>query len=211
MKNRLYLCSDELEIKTDVVSCVPTGTDGYAVHLAATPFHPKGGGQPSDIGWIGETAVTQVLLQQEDVLHVVAEPVPIGPVKVRVNGHVRRLHAHLHSAGHVIGYVGERFGWLPTKAHHWPGEARVVFRAGPTPHDMDAIVVQALCDQLIESDLPRWITQRDDGYRAVGFGDKPPYACGGTHVRSLGELKGIQILSVHLKKGNLSVCYDVVK
>jgi Ser-tRNA(Ala) deacylase AlaX len=43
-----------------------------------------------------------------------------------VDAQPRQLHARLHSAGHVIGQVMANWDGSATKAHHWPGKARVV-------------------------------------------------------------------------------------
>ena len=43
----------------------------------------------------------------------------------------------------------------------------------------------------------------------VTWGDLPVYACGGTHVRSTGEVGQIVITRVKEKKGELSVQYEL--
>jgi Ser-tRNA(Ala) deacylase AlaX len=49
----------------------------------------------------------------------------------------------------------------------------------------------------------------EDGTRHVGFGQLPAYACGGTHVQTLGELGRVTILALSEKKGALSVRYEI--
>ena len=48
-----------------------------------------------------------------------------------------------------------------------------------------------------------------EGAREIGFGDLPAYGCGGTHVWSLKELGTVTIAPLSLKKGTLSVHYNV--
>ena len=51
MTEKLFYGNGPLEANVIVKDCreLPDGT--FAVILDKTPFHPKGGGQPSDIGW----------------------------------------------------------------------------------------------------------------------------------------------------------------
>ena len=207
MTQRLFFTDDALNCDVDVTHCVPH-EDGFAVTLAATPFHPQGGGQPSDTGWIGDSQVTRVMQEQESIVHYTTHPVTTGKAQARVDEARRRLNARLHSAGHLIGVYGEQLGWVPTRAHHWPGECRVSFVPGDQPHPLEAEAVQHALAQWINADLPRHVhlaTQQ----RAVSFGELPGYPCGGTHVRSLAELGAVNVLSVSQKKGVLSVRYTL--
>lgn len=56
MTPRLFFTEDGLTAQVEVLSCAPCD-DGFAVELSTTPFHPQGGGQPSDTGWIGDSEV----------------------------------------------------------------------------------------------------------------------------------------------------------
>ncbi len=103
-------------------------TDGrYAIELDRTLFHPQGGGQPADRGWIAGQVVETVAVRGERVLHILSQPLPLGEVEMKIDASARQLHARLHSAGHLLGLAGEQLGWQPVKAHHWPGEGRITF------------------------------------------------------------------------------------
>ncbi|GGB82834.1 hypothetical protein GCM10011352_05820 [Marinobacterium zhoushanense] len=210
MTECIYLNSDTLCLNAEVVECAAVDNDQYAVRMKSTVLHPQGGGQPSDIGWIGGVPVIDVRQEQGEVVHYLMEPVPLGPNAVQVDESMRRLHSRLHSAGHLIGHVVEQLGWRPIKAHHWPGESQVVFCATESARPVDLAEIELRCIQLIARDLPRRVSIRDDGYREVGFGDIQAYPCGGTHVRSLGEVHGVLILSSKTKKNQLSIQYDVI-
>ena len=52
MTERLYYTCDDAEGRANVLSCTPEPDGRYAVVLDSTLFHPQGGGQPADVGWI---------------------------------------------------------------------------------------------------------------------------------------------------------------
>jgi hypothetical protein len=114
----------------------------------------------------------------------------------------------MHSAGHLIGHFVQTMGWMPIKAHHWPGEGRVQFKPGNCAQDVEAQTIEHGIGQWIAHDLPR-LTSLREGVREIGFGELPAYGCGGTHVRSLKDLGAVTINTLSQKKGALSVHYHV--
>jgi len=209
MTERLYFLSDSLIAEVEVQACT-AAEDGYVVELQATPFHPQGGGQPSDTGWIGTAEVIRVVQDGERILHHTTRALTLGRVPARVDEGRRQLHSRLHSAGHLLGHIGETYGWKPVKAHHWPGEGRIEFVPGVEPRPLDTAALQAHFDALVEADLPLQIELQAGGQRQVSFGEGVArYACGGTHVRSLRSVGALSALGVKEKKGRLLVSYDM--
>ncbi len=207
MTERLFFTHDHLTAELEVLSCTPH-EDHFAVVLQSTIFHPQGGGQPFDTGWLGDSQVVRVIQEANRVVHYVDRPVEPGPIIARVDEQRRALHTRLHSAGHLIGNAGEALGWMPIKAHHWPGEGKVTFMRGAAAQAVDAEAIQTRINEWITADYPRHMVL-EDGTREVGFGDLPAYACGGTHVQALSELGQVTVLALSEKKGALSVRYEV--
>lgn len=207
MTLRLFFHSDDLKANVEVLDCTPQENE-FAVVLRATLFHPQGGGQPSDTGWIGESQVSRVVQEPERIIHFVDRPVPLGMTVIRIDEQRRRFNTRMHSAGHLIGHFIQGQGWTPIKAHHWPDEGRVQFKPGDAAQEVDVATAQQALDQWIADDLPR-LTSLREGAREISFGDLPAYGCGGTHVRSLKELGTVTIASLSQKKGTLSVHYNV--
>lgn len=207
MTLRLFFHNDDLKANVEVLECTPCENE-FAVELRATLFHPQGGGQPYDIGWIGESQVLRVLQEPDRIIHFVDHPVDTGMTLIRVDEQRRRFNTRMHSAGHLIGHFVQTMGWMPIKAHHWPGEGRVQFKPTDSAQDVDPGAIQKGIDQWMDDDLPRLISLRE-GAREIGFGDLPAYGCGGTHVRSLKDLGAVTIDSISHKKGTLSVHYSV--
>ncbi|WP_433637064.1 alanyl-tRNA editing protein [Kluyvera georgiana] len=209
MIERLYYTCDRTEGQANLLSCSAEPDGRYAVVLDRTLFHPQGGGQPADAGWIDNEPVETVLARGDDVLHIVAKPLLPGVVNLRVDAAQRQLHARLHSAGHLIGLAGTAFGWLPVKAHHWPNEGRITFAAGGNDTLPDAPSLLAKINAWQAEDLPRRVTF-DGGLREVGFGELPAYPCGGTHVARLSDIGQVTITQVKMKKGQMIVNYTLV-
>jgi len=207
MTLRLFFHSDDLRANVEVLDCTPHENE-FAVVLRATLFHPQGGGQPFDTGWIGESQVLRVIQDPDRIIHYVDHPVKLGMTQIRVDEQRRQFNTRMHSAGHLIGHFVQALGWMPTKAHHWPNEGRVQFKPTDSAQEVDAQAIQSGIAQWIADDLQR-LTSLREGAREIGFCDLPAYGCGGTHVRSLKELGAVTIDSLSLKKGTLSVHYHV--
>lgn len=209
MTKKLYWESDATESQVEVLRCEQLADSRYGVLLNATPFHPQGGGQPADIGKLDEEDVSDVEVVDGEIIHYTRKMLPLGPAVAKVHADLRQQHSRLHSAGHLIGHVLEVLAWQPVKAHHWPGEARVVFKPLKGAQEVEVGLIQNHCDELIARNLLRTIQISDDQFRQVGFGNLKPYGCGGTHVAATAELQGLQVLSANLKKGQLIISYEV--
>ncbi|MFU0921747.1 alanyl-tRNA editing protein [Kluyvera sichuanensis] len=208
MTERLYYTCDNTDGWANVLSCTPEPDGRYAVVLDSTLFHPQGGGQPADAGWIDDEPVEAVIVRGDEVLHMVAKPLSPGAVNLRVDAAQRQLHARLHSAGHLIGLAGTEYGWHPVKAHHWPNEGRITFAAGENGTLPDAPSLLAKISAWQAENLARQVTFAD-GLRQVGFGHLPAYPCGGTHVAQLSEIGPVTIVQVKMKKGQMIVNYTL--
>lgn len=208
MTEKLYYASDALETESQVISCTPQDEDRYCVILSGTLFHPQGGGQPSDRGTINGVNMLQAVQDGDQVLHFTDGPLEPGPARLNVDAGLRALHSRYHSAGHLIGLAGEKYGWLGVKGNHKPGEGRIVFEAvAPlTPLTLDELNTDAAA--LVQRGDSRVITDAA-GKRMVTWGDLKPYACGGTHVQNTLEIGNIRLLKLKEKKGQLSVQYEL--
>ncbi|MFW1801873.1 alanyl-tRNA editing protein [Acinetobacter nematophilus] len=209
MTQALYL-SDQTSADVQVLSCELNQDGLFSVRLEQTPFHPQGGGQPSDLGTINDVDVVHVVQQDGDIIHYCQREIALGQAFAQVALRERQFYSRLHSAGHLIGHIMQGFGWHPVKAQHWPEDAKVQFAQSENSQDIDQIHLQDMCQRYIRSDFPRITQQNDQGYREVGFGDLPAFPCGGTHVQSLSDIGQIEITAYKIKKGKLTVAYKVI-
>ena len=91
-----------LEFDATVVRCTETD-GGYAVILDRTAFAPEGGGQRSDVGFLGDAAVSDVRLEDGQLLHIVDKALPEGgAVHGRVDEARRVRHIQNHTGEHIV-------------------------------------------------------------------------------------------------------------
>ncbi|MEU0647496.1 metal-dependent hydrolase [Streptomyces umbrinus] len=190
-------------------------------------FHPQGGGQPADRGWLEDTEIVPVR-DRESGLVVAMAPESGSPengclppldegqkVRARIDLRARTAHAALHTAGHLVEAVGRMQGWEMIAANHFPGQARIEFQAPRTdtrPADPEGreevtAALRAAVAAAVADDLPVFARCLVDGRREVHLDELHSAPCGGTHVRSLGDLADVVLPTLKVKKGRIRVSY----
>lgn len=186
-------------------------------------FHPQGGGQPADRGWVDDHEIVPVRDSQSGLIVATAagpEPLPaFAPgqqVRTRIDLGARLRHAALHTAGHLVDAAGRAQGWDQVASNHFPGQARIEF----TTHEADSRLespegreeateaLRVAVAKAIAEDLPVTWRYGDDGLRIVDLAGLHSAPCGGTHVPRLGELTAVTLPALKVKKGRIRVSYD---
>ncbi|MFE2416308.1 metal-dependent hydrolase [Streptomyces hokutonensis] len=183
-------------------------------------FHPQGGGQPADRGWLEDAEIVPVRDRDSGLVLATGGGLPslaVGErVRARIDLEVRMVHAALHTAGHLVEAVGRAQGWEMVGSIHFPGQARIEFQA---PHadarladpDGREEVTALLRDRVaaaVADDLPVSARYLADGRRVVHLDTLHSAPCGGTHVRRLGDLAELVLPTVKVKKGRIRVSYS---
>ena len=208
----------QLQNTTQLVS-VDKDDRGVFVRLAATVFHPQGGGQKGDIGKIGDYKVVDVRHADDKTevnhyLDVAAVDEVKGideQVACEVDLAFRAKSAVLHTVGHYLGNVLEARGAVHPSGHHFHGEAKVEAQIGDMTKPEKAAFEQELQDAFAKMRTEHQLvkTQFDEaGNRSVQIGDNPAYPCGGTHLSSMAMVESMSLRYVKVKKGKISVGYD---
>jgi misacylated tRNA(Ala) deacylase len=223
-----FLFRDDPYLRGAAAIVTTCGPDG--VELDRTPFYASSGGQPGDTGRIvteaGEVAVTGAVHPDGDrtrILHLAAAPLPEPGATVRLvldwerRHRLMRMHTGLHLLSVVLpfGVTGGAIG---------EDRGRLDFDMPDPPQDVAAL--EAALDGYVAQDLPvsvEWIDEagldaRPDMVKTMKV--KPPRGqgrvrlvrigageatidlqpCGGTHVRSTGEIGRLRIGKIE-KKG----------
>ena len=211
--HRLYYDDAYLQnFDARVLSCSPTGPvqgasgpqPAWEVLLDQTAFYPSSGGQPNDLGLLGEAAVLDVREEADGIVHVVDRELEKGGVKGCVNWPRRFDHMQQHTGQHLLSAMfQERFG-LPTVSFHLGGEICTIDLHGGEPSRDQLIGAQRAANKVICEDRPigvrygtreqlaglgvRKEVEREGLLRAIEIEGADLQPCGGTHVKSTGQI-----------------------
>lgn len=186
-------------------------------------FHPQGGGQPADRGWVDDHAIVPLRDPGTGLIVAVSSGQEALPafnegqhVKARIDLDARLKHAALHTAGHLVEAACRAQGWVLAGSNHFPGQARIEFTApesdarlqSPDGREEATEAVRGAVAEAVARDLA--VTWEFDaaGRRIVHLDGLHSAPCGGTHVHSLGDLAGLALPTLKVKKGRVRVSYD---
>ena len=195
-----------------VVSCLPSepfatasGTKAaWEVLLDRTAFYPTSGGQPNDLGRLGAARILDVRDDGAEIAHIVDEELPGGPVDGCVDWVRRFDHMQQHTGQHLLSAMfHERFG-LPTVSFHLGSDLCTIDLRGPEPSADVLRGAQRAANTIIFEDRPvtarygtadefakqgvRKEVDREGILRAIEIEGADLQPCGGTHVKSTGQI-----------------------
>lgn len=213
MTIKIYLNAvHDLSMSTSITA-INTLEDGRcAIRLRASSFHPQGGGQKADRGRIGGAHVLHVAHNGPQVDHIVdtVEGLRVGDeVFIEVDPEWRRLNTVFHTAGHLIAGIIER-EYTDIRAisgHQWPGEARVEFESQASTDHFDMDTINGRLADAVAAAWPVEILGQPFDDRRLQIGVLGAIACGGTHVRMLGEIQRVQVQGIKAKGGKVRISY----
>jgi alanyl-tRNA synthetase len=209
MADRLYYTDSYLRDFTAHV--VETAADGRIAYLDRTAFYPSSGGQPFDTGTIAGTAVINVVDEGERIAHHLASPLSAArsadPADCSVDWGRRFDHMQQHTGQHLLSAVfEERFG-LKTVSFHMGAESSTIDleggsvdantlreaerRANEVVYENRPVAV--LFESAAEAEGLRKPSDREGTLRIISIEGMDRSACGGTHVRSTGEIGAVTL------------------
>ena len=216
--HRLYY--DDSYIRTfsaRVLECVPgepihspSGQQStWEVELDQTAFYPTSGGQPNDLGCIGEAKILNVRDENDLILHLVDRELGRGEVRGSIDWERRFDHMQQHTGQHLLSAMfQERYG-LPTVSFHLGTDLCTIDLRGPAPGAGVLEGAQRAGNQIIFEDRPvnvrygtasqlaqagvRKEVDREGILRAIEIEAADLQPCGGTHVKSTGPIGSILV------------------
>jgi alanyl-tRNA synthetase len=220
MTERLYFTDSYLsDFEADVLACA--SVDGrFEVTLGATAFYPTGGGQPNDLGTLGDRAVLDVIDRDDQgIVHVLDGPLAPG---ARVRGLIdwpRRFdHMQQHSGQHVLSAAFESVCKARTESFHLGTASatidlhRVVSPAEIAEAETEAnrVVwqdreVHVRFSEASEAGGLRKESARAGTLRLIEVPEFDRSACGGTHVQRTGVIGIISVVGSEKFKGGTRV------
>jgi alanyl-tRNA synthetase len=128
-----YRDSFQKEFEANVVSCEREG-DRWKIVLDRTAFYPTSGGQPHDLGRLGEVEVLEVadvpvadapaspvapqIGVTHDVVHYTSAAIPVGPVQGQIDWARRIDHMQQHTGQHLLSAAFIELFGFQTKSFH---------------------------------------------------------------------------------------------
>ncbi|HKC69998.1 MAG TPA: DHHA1 domain-containing protein [Terriglobales bacterium] len=187
-----------------------------AVVLDRTAFYPTSGGQVFDTGWLegngARLRVLEVAEQDDRILHYLetANLTVGGSVHGTIDLPRRRDHMQQHSGQHVLSAAFIRLFEMPTVSFHMGDEACTIDLDTKAATAEQVEKAEDLANQIVMEDRPvevRFVNLEEA--RGLGLRKLPPVereqlrlidirdfdltACGGTHVRSTGQIGAILV------------------
>jgi alanyl-tRNA synthetase len=195
------------EFDAMVVSCEAAllgGKPAWEVLLDCTAFYPMSGGQPHDLGKLGEGLVLQVQDEEEEIVHFVDRPLERGAIRGCIDWPRRFDHMQQHTGQHLLSAMfQERFG-RPTVSFHLGADVSTIDLRGSEPTEDILEGAERAANRIIFEDRPvtvrygtasqlaelgiRKAVERDGILRAIEIEGADLQPCGGTHVIRTGQI-----------------------
>jgi alanyl-tRNA synthetase len=217
---RLYYADPTcVEFEAAVVSCDTLDGRTVAV-LDRTAFYPTSGGQPYDIGILGDSQVIEVVdLDEERIGHVLNEPLLAGTtVRGRVDWSRRFDHMQQHTGQHILSAAFDRLNGARTVGFHLGAVVSTLdLDKVLNAHSMAAAEAEA--NRIVWEDRPvrirvasadeaasmplRKEPTRSGPLRLIEVEGFDLSACGGTHVAHAGQVGVIALRSWEKFRGGM--------
>jgi len=234
MTERLYYNDSSLNEFDATVTAVEEQGDQALVSLDRSAFYPTTGGQNFDTGEIfgiangSRVRVIDVQEQEQtgDIVHRIECPPgwlsPGVPVRGEVDAPRRRDHMQQHSGQHVLSAAFEKLFAFSTVSFHMGDDVCTVDLATDAMNAKQLESAEKLANEIIAEDRPveiRFATADDaramgvrkipsavrEKLRLIDIRDFDLNACGGTHVRSTGQIGSILLRKTEKVKQGVRV------
>ena len=204
--------------------------------LDRTLFHPRSGGQPSDVGTIEGSSfrvdVKRAMNQSGIIVHFgkVESKLDMGPAICRIDWPNRFLMMRRHTAAHLLDHcLATLTGSRVETTDSWLGDDPYVGYGGQAPSDLDLNRLQEIGNSYIQQGLNVEIKTMDrldaerliadapnlarlpktEKLRIVTIQGQLPIPCGGTHVRSLKEIRSLEIRRTEPAEAGFRLHFEV--
>lgn len=192
-----------------------------AVVLDRTAFFPEGGGQPGDVGLIGETKVVDTQMEDGVIYHCISGETPLccgAQVHCVLDWETRFARMQAHSGEHVVSGIAHRLFGVNNVGFHMDDTLMTVdFDRLLSKEDLELVEREA--NRIVYRDLPirawypdastletleyRSKTEIREAVRIVTIEDCDDCACCAVHVKSTGAIGLIKILASVSHRGGV--------
>ncbi len=209
--DRLYYVNPYLKEHTTLIRSCEETKGGWLVKTKDALFYPTGGGQPCDLGTIGDANVSDVFEKDEQVYHLCDRPLTIGAeVLCKIDWERRFMLMQQHSGEHMLsGIIYARFGYHNVGFHMGSDTITIDFSGEISYETLQEL--EYAVNEVIYQNIPSNIFYPDErtlatlAYRSkralsgtvrlVQFQDIDLCACCGLHVKQSGEVGLVKLIS----------------
>ncbi len=172
--------------------------------LDETAFYPTSGGQPHDFGKIGDAEVLEVVDRKDEIVHVVDRRLECTEVKGSIDWPRRFDHMQQHTGQHLLSAMFQKHFGLPTVSFHLGTDVCTIDLRGQEPSEQILEDAQLRANRIIFEDRRvrvrcgtaeeltrlgvRKEVDREGVLRAIEIEGVELQPCGGTHVKSTGQI-----------------------
>src|SRR5580700_4761807 len=184
--------------------CIHETIAAWEVVLDVTALYPTSGGQPHDLGKVGDANVLDVRDEGEEIVHIVDRQVDLGTVQGCVDWPRRFDHMQQHTGQHLLSAMfQERFG-RPTVSFHLGSDISTIDLRGEEPSEEILEGAERAANRVIFDDRPvnvrygtagqlaelgvRKEVEREGILRAIEIEGADLQPCGGTHVKRTAQI-----------------------
>src|SRR5438552_1645425 len=219
-----------LEFDAKIIEARAVG-DRLGLVLDKTAFYPTSGGQPNDLGMIDDVPLVDCLEDEAsgNIIHLIEGSVTGPSVHARIDPARRADHMQQHSGQHVLSQAFvELFNW-PTVSFHLGAVSCTIDLPADSVSREQAEAAEDLANRIVRENRSvaiRYIapeniseaglrkpTDRSGDIRVIDIAGYDRSACGGTHVRTTGEIGPILITGIDRAKKQIRaefICGDRV-
>ncbi len=191
--------------------------DRYLIVLDQTAFFPEGGGQPGDIGTLGEARVLDTHEKNGELLHYCDLPLQPGArVAGRVDRETRLQRMQNHSGEHIFSGTAHRLYDCTNVGFHM-GEKEVTLDFDRELNAEEVRTLERLANEAVRDNIPvrvffptaeelasldyRSKKELTGAVRIVEIPGVDRCACCAPHVNRTGEIGIIKVLSFERHRG----------
>jgi alanyl-tRNA synthetase len=209
--------STEFDATVVSIEPVPGAATRHSVVLDRTAFYPTSGGQPHDLGTLGDARVVEVTDADDGgVVHVVEGKVEAGPVHGRIDWPRRFEHMQQHTGQHLLSAAFARLLQVRTVSFHLGSSSSTIDLAREVTA-AEIARAEAEANRVVWEDRPvairfadaeeaaglplRKESRREGVLRLIEVENFDVSACGGTHVARTGAIGVIAVSAAEKFKG----------
>ncbi|MCP4140265.1 MAG: hypothetical protein GY755_08250 [Chloroflexi bacterium] len=182
---------------------------GFGVILPSTFFYPTGGGQSHDTGILGPARVVDVIIEGEEIIHILDKEIDLGSYPAKIDWERRFANMQHHTGQHIFSSAFWTELGLETISSHISGEAptTIDFNKGTLSTEEIARVEKAANKMVFENrEIKAYFVENkesvpfrrppkvDGEIRVIEIEGYDYSACGGTHLPQTGMVGMLKIV-----------------